>query len=110
MVLLEEARQVPRRDMMRPDALGTHVRGVARFIDEADGIGIGRRIERCVAVALIPMLEARGDEIDLVAVLMQQLGKEGVARRALDLAAELRVDAENGYAASRRHLSPLPAL
>ena len=85
--------------MVRPDALGAHVLGIARLLDEANVEGMGVRVELGeVALALLPVLEAGSDEVDLVAGSDQGLGKKDVARGALDLLAELGVDAENGDA------------
>ena len=99
MVALEIFGDAPRHNMMGPNALRAHVLWVGRLLDKLDFEGMRGVIERVeIALALLPMLKARRDEINLIARLLQQLGKVDITGGALDLAAKLGVDAEDRYA------------
>ena len=84
---------------MGPDTLRAHVLGIEGFLDELDVEGVRGVIERVeIALALLPVLKTRSDEIDFIARPLQKLGKVDITSSALNLAAKLGVDAEDRYA------------
>ena len=81
---------------MRPDALRAHVLGIGRLGDEHHVEGLGRAVERGkIALALLPMLKARGDEVHLETARREQRGQERVARGTLHLVSELGIATDN---------------
>ena len=54
--------------MMGPDTLRTHVLGIEGLLDELDVEGVRGVIERVeIALALLPVLKTRSDEINFIA-------------------------------------------
>ena len=107
-VRIEVRRHALGHHMVRPDALGAHVGGIARLGNELHVERVHTRVERRqITLALLPVLEAARDEVDIEAPLHEKRREERVARGTLDLVAKLGIGAEYGYARFAAHGSSL---
>ena len=96
---LEMRAKVSRGHAMAADPLQIEVLRIPRLLDEHDPVGkaaIARL--RAVALRLLPMLERRGDEVDLEPFAHEQLGEEPKPRVSFRLVAQLHAHRDDGDA------------
>ena len=105
---LEMIAQVLRRHVVAADALQVQVARIARLVDEHHVVrkaliaGL-----RGVALGLFPVLERRGDQVHVEALLDEHLGQDAETRVAARLVAELDAHGDHGDAAALARLSAL---
>ena len=105
---LEALAQVLRRHMVAADALQVQVACVARLVDEHHVVGKALIAGlRGVALGLFPVLERRGDQVHVEALLDEHFGQDAEARVAARLVAELDAHGDHGDAGARARLGAL---
>ena len=90
------------------DALQVQVARVARLVDEHHVVGKALIAGlRGVALGLFPVLERRGDQVHVEALLDEHFGQDAEARVAARLVAELDAHGDHGDAEARARLGAL---